>query len=156
MANGGFDDGSATYGTSSWSQVRSLRKWNLHGGASRTGYAKRSGSYGVRVADPDGGTAHATQLVRAREGVNYRVVGWARQVSGASAQSLYLDFIDGNYARIGSPKTASAGTSTAWHEVAAEAVSPSGTRFVRVIAYGGASSGVKSTVDWDDFRVTAW
>jgi uncharacterized protein YkwD len=157
-SNGGFEASSVTAGVS-FSKVRTLNRWHTYaasGGASsrRTGSAL-AGSYGLRNNDPTPGAASATQLLLGAARVSYVVSAQARRVSGPSAQILYLDFLDGNYARI-SVFTARAATSTSWQTVTVAAPSPTGTRYVRVIVYGSGKDGERSAFDWDSVAVKAY
>jgi hypothetical protein len=156
--NGGFESDAITTGVS-FSAVRTLNRWHTNvgsgGGASRTTAAAQAGSYGLRLTDPDPGSASGAQVVRAAAGINYRVSAMARHNSGATTQTLYLDFLDGNFARI-KAVTAPATTTNVFTAVKAEDVAPAGTKYVRVILWGSGSTGQKSQVDWDAVRVEAW
>lgn len=157
-SNGGFESDAITAGVS-FSAVRTLNRWHTNkstgGAASRTSAAAQAGSFGLRLGDPDPGSVSGTQVVRAAAGVNYRVTAMTRRVAGASSQTLYLDFLDGNFARL-KAVTASAGTSGSFVTVKSEEVSPAGTRYVRVILWGSGTAGHKSTFDWDTVRIAAW
>ena len=156
-SNGGFESTSVTNGVK-WSAVTAINKWNLYassGGSSAIKpLAMNAGTYGLRNADPDPGIASATQLVKASANVNYGVAVNTRRVSGSSAQTVYLDFLNKDFQRI-DVFTVSTGTSTSWTNVSTKATSPSGTKYVRVILYGSSAAGKTSTFDYDGVTVTA-
>lgn len=156
--NGGFESDALTTGVA-FSAVRTLNRWHTWhgtaGAAVRTTAAASAGLYGLRLTDPDPGNVSGAQVVRASAGVNYRVSASARKNSGATSQILYLDFLDGAFARL-KAVTASGGTSTAFATVKAEDVAPAGTKYVRVILWGSGTTGHKSVFDWDAVRVEAW
>jgi uncharacterized protein YkwD len=155
-ANGGFESSAITANVA-FGSVRTLSRWHTYaaagGSTARATAAKATGTYGVRVADKDGGAASATEVVRGAASINYRAVAKSRRVSGSGAQSVVLDFLDGNFARI-SAVTAKAGVGSTFADTIAEGTSPAGTKYVRVILYGGSAGG--STVDYDDVRLVAW
>jgi hypothetical protein len=142
-----------------FSDVRTLNRW--HTEASVAGSSKiragsgSSGSYGLRQIDPDPGHVSAAQVVLAGAGVNYRLAVSARRLSGAAQQAVYLDFLNASFARI-KPVTAPAGESSNWQTVSAGEVSPSGTRYVRVILWGSGAAGSKSSYDFDAVRLEAF
>ena len=156
-SNGGFESSSVTSGVS-WGNVTALSKWHLFasagGSSTRKTASANAGSYGLRNADPDPGHASATQLLRAAAGVNYGVSVKTRRISGPSAQAVYLDFLDKDKKRI-SVYTVSTGTSTSWTTVSRKETSPTGTRYLRIILYGGAGGGATSTFDYDSVVVTS-
>ena len=156
-SNGGFESSSVTTGVA-WSKVTALSKWHLYsasgGSSARKTAAASDGTYGLRNVDPDPGIVSATQLVRAGANVNYGVSTKTRRVSGNSAQTVYLDFLDNNYQRI-DVFTVSTGTSTSWTTVGTKATSPSGTKYLRIILYGSGAAGKASTFDYDEVKVTA-
>ena len=155
-ANGSFESSAITPNVA-FGAVRTLSRWHTHasGGGSdvrRSGGAV--GTYAMRQTDTNAGSASVTELVRAAANVNYRVTTKTRQVSGG-AQAVYLDFLDGNFARI-SVSTAATASSGAWTGVQTEAKSPAGTKYVRVILFGSGSAGHAGVVDYDDVRLVAW
>jgi uncharacterized protein YkwD len=156
--NGGFESDAITTNVA-FSSVRTLSRWHTQfssgGGASRSTAAAASSSYGMRLTDPDPGHTSATQVVRAAANVNYRVSAMARKNSGATQQTLYLDFLDASFARI-KVVTAPATTTNVFTAVKVEEVAPAGTRYVRVILWGSGATGHKSQFDWDVVRVEAW
>jgi hypothetical protein len=156
-SNGGFESTSVTTGVS-WGSVTALSKWHLFasagGSSTRKTTSAAAGSYGLRNADPNPGHASATQLLRAAAGVNYGVSVKTRRISGPSAQAVYLDFLDKDKKRI-SVYTASTGTSTSWTTVSRKQTSPAGTRYLRIILYGGSGAGATSTFDYDSVVVTS-
>lgn len=157
-SNGGFESDAITTGVS-FGNVRTLNRWHTNkstgGAATRTTSAAQAGSYGLRLGDPDPGSVSGTQVVRAAAGVNYRVSAYARRNAGATQQTLYLDFLNKDFARI-KAVTVGGGTTNTFAQVKAEEVAPAGTRYVRVILWGSGTAGHKSTFDWDVVRVEAW
>jgi len=155
-SNGGFESDAFTNKT--WSTVRTLNRWHRSwasgGNATRT-TNHFAGSYGMRVVDPSAGHVAMTQLVRALNGVNYRVTAAVQRRSGATQQTLFLDFLNGSYERIVA-RTVPTGTSASWTRIQVEDVAPAGTRYVRILLYGSAAGSTASTYDWDDVRLTAW
>ena len=154
VSNGGFETSSITTGVT-FSAVRTLSRWHTSGSAVRSTSAENAGSYGLRETDPDPGAVAATQLVRASAGVNYRASAAVRRISGATGQTLYLDFLDKAYARI-AVKTVGTGTATTWGTIKVEDAAPAGTTYVRVILYGSAASAKKSVFDWDSVKLEAF
>lgn len=156
--NGGFESDAFTRDVAH-TAVRTLNRWHTKvaagGGATRGTAAAGAGSYGLRLTDPDPGSAAATQVVRAARGINYRVSAVARRNSGTSAQTLYLDFLDGSFARL-KAVTAAVPTGSGFVAVKAEDVAPSGTKYVRVILWGSGTAGHKSQFDWDSVKLEAW
>lgn len=155
-ANGSFETNA--FGSATFSSIRTLNEWFLRagtgGGVART-TDHVSGTYGLRVHDVDGSSASAAEVVRAAPGINYRVVASARLVAGTSQQHVYLDFLDGSWARI-QALPVSSGTSAAWAPVQSEGVAPAGTRYVRVILWGSGAAGQASTYDYDAVKILAW
>lgn len=148
---------------------RVLHKWHVFGGAGSVEVradnayfvdgAQRATAKGLRIVDS--GTyesaASATQIVKAMPGVNYEVSARARRVAGTSEQTVYLDFLDATYKRLG-VTTVRAGTQAAWtgDAIKVSATAPPGTVYARVILYGTANADGGSTYDWDDVRLRAW
>ncbi|MBX7101707.1 MAG: CAP domain-containing protein [Myxococcaceae bacterium] len=158
-SNGGFESTDIVGGVDSGA-VRTLSKWHTGGSAGSaftrgTGAMLADGSYGMRATDPDPGHSAVTQVVRGSANINYRARATARRVSGATQQVLYLDFLDANLARLAVKTTPAPATSTAG-AFFIDGVSPAGTRYVRVILYGGGAAGQRSVYDWDAVRLEAW
>lgn len=151
IVNGGFE--SAPLGTSAWSGVRTRGGWYVYNSARSTG-GPLAGSYEMQVKDPDPGAANVTQIVLGAPGIVYTFTGSSKRLSGTSAQSLYLEFLDGNYARLSVATVPSAAGST-YASAAVSRTAPAGTKYVRVFPYGGAASGVHSTFAYDSMKVTA-
>jgi hypothetical protein len=108
----------------------------------------------MTVNDPDPGGASATQIVFGAPGVAYTLTAYSRRASGSSGQKLYVEFLDGNYARIGVTAGASSATST-YAAASVGAVAPSGTKYVRVFLYGPGSAGTRSSFAYDTVTLTA-
>ena len=144
-ANGSFESSSITPNVA-FGAVRTLNRWHTNGSDTRRSGGAAAGTYYMRQTN----SASVTEVVRGAANVNYRVTAKTRQIAG-TPQSVYLDFLDGNFARINVTTTPSAAAS-AWTGVQAQATSPAGTKYVRVILY----SNHAGTVDYDDVRVAAW
>jgi hypothetical protein len=151
LSNGGFE--SAPLGSATWGSVRTRGGWYTHN-ASRGQGTPRSGTYQMTVNDPDPGGASATQIVFGAPGVAYTLTAYSRRASGASGQKLYLEFLDGNYARIAVSAVASAAGST-YASGTVGRVAPSGTRYVRVFLYGPGSAGTRSSFAYDTVTLTS-
>jgi len=181
-SNGGFESDKIS-SISSFAAVRALNRWHESGGtgasASRT-TNPFAGSYAMRVVDPSTSSVAVTQLVRALGNVNYKATAAVQRRSGSSQQTLYLDFVDSSYRRMGLcsqdasmectadadcgsgntcgliVRTVLTGTSTSWTRIQVEEAAPRRTAYVRIILYGAAAGASSSTFDWDDVRLTAW
>ena len=147
-----------------------ILKWHrfasTNGAVKRGTSYKKADSYGLRIVDPDPGGAAATQVLHAMPGVNYEASVRARRNSGSSTQKLRLHFLDDHFNKICTANsggectkyaTVSANAPTAFGNSATvvKGTAPAGTRYVRVIL-GSASSGTKSSYDFDSVKVKAW
>jgi uncharacterized protein YkwD len=151
LKNGGFETTAFSTSTSSYGSLRTLKSWRAYASAgsapSRTSSAARTGSYGARVANPANGRASVAQLLASTPGRTYRFIAYARRLSGSATQSVWVDFLDANYAKIGSIAGKST-TSSSWTKLSATGKSPAGTKYVRVVLGRGANN-AGSTYAWD-------
>ncbi|MBA3394298.1 MAG: CAP domain-containing protein [Deltaproteobacteria bacterium] len=157
LSNAGFESTSITANVDH-AAVRTLQRWHTYasggGTATRRAGSQEAGSFGLRTVDVTAGKSLATQVVRAAAGVRYEVSARTRHVSGASQQTLYLDFLRADFTRI-SVVTANTGTATTWATTSVLADAPSGTRYVKILLYAGSGADAASTHDWDTVKLTA-
>ena len=122
--------------------------------AVRSTSAPLAGAYEMQVRDPDPGGAQTTQIVLGAAGITYTFKGSSKRLAGSSGQSLYLEFLNSSYARVGVAAAASAAGAT-YVQASVSATAPAGTKFVRVFAYGSAAAAVRSTFAYDGMGLTA-
>jgi uncharacterized protein YkwD len=153
LANGGFEAGGLS-SVRSHADVRAPGGWSSTVGATRLAGSAAAGAFGVRVVDPDPGTVAVAQIVGATSGRSYALSAKARRTAGAGRQSIWVDFLDGNFTRL-SRARAYATTGSSFVETRTSGVAPTGTVWARIVIYGNATSGVASTYDWDDVTLVA-
>jgi uncharacterized protein YkwD len=139
LVNGAFE--SATLGTAGWNAVRSRGGWYTSN-AQRSTSSPQSGSYQLTV----NGGASAAQVVLAAPGVSYTFTTNSRRISGSGAQSIYVEALDGNYARLAIVGAAAAAAST-YATASTGLVAPAGTKYVRAFVYAPASSTTRFAYD---------
>lgn len=151
LANGGFE--AAPLGTATWGAVRTRGGWYTYN-AGRSTSGPAAGSYQMTVRDPDPGSATFTQIVLAAPGISYTFQGSSRRLSGATGQTLYLEFLDASYVRL-SVATAAAAAGASYAAASVAQAAPARTRYVRVFAYGAAAAGHASSFAWDATQLIA-
>jgi hypothetical protein len=151
LKNRGFES-TITTSTSSYGSLRSLKAWRAYSSSgaapARSSTAARSGSYGLKLVNPANGRANAAQLMASTPRRSYRLTAWSRKLSGSATQSMWVDFLDANYATI-SQISGKSTTSSSWTKLSATGKSPSGTKYVRVVLGRGATN-AGSSYTWDD------
>jgi hypothetical protein len=151
LVNGSFE--SASLGSAAWNAVQTRGGWFVDN-ASRSNVAPRGGTDDMHVRDPDPGHASVAQIAFAAPGIAYTFTAWSERLSGRGTQSLYLEFLDHGYARVG-VHAVPAASGPAYAAASIAAVAPPLTRYVRVFAYGGTASGAESTYAYDSASLSA-
>jgi len=154
LKNGGFESSIST-SSSSYGSLKTLNAWRAFASSgaapSRATAAAHAGTYGVKLANPANGRASLAELVQSTPGRTYQLRAWSRRVSGSATQSMWVDFLDASYARIGQV-AGKATTSGNWVELSSTGKSPAGTKYARVVLGRGANN-AGSTYQWDEVRL---
>lgn len=158
LQNSCFDDPAITGGVRH-DAVRTLGKWHTYadsGGAVTRGAVPVNGyqDYYLSMRDPNPGVASITQVVQAQAGRRYRVDAYTRYLSG-TPQELHVHFLNTSWSVLGASHVSASRANTDWAALSSGPLTaPSGTAYLRVVAYGPSAPGYTSTFWWDEIELT--
>jgi hypothetical protein len=131
VQNGGFEEPLNADGS-----IPGWNPWSASVNATVTGSIRYSGANSLQFSDNSSNAAFGIQTtpISAEAGKTYQAAAVVYNTGGTGVQ-LYLQFLDGNGARIGTAFTGISGVKNDWTPITVTGVAPAGTVSVNILLY---------------------